>query len=305
MSLSSISNRPTEETQRWAILIGVNFYKDPINRLSGCVRDVTNIEACLETIPGPLNIFTFTASTPSGPDASYPSEPKTMWPTYSNITSTIEHILQSGRKNDFVYIHFSGHGRHLCAEKERDDFALVLVEDDEGRNEIEGLDLTKRLKKMVERGINVTLVLDCCFSGSIPRQAGESGTATRTIRPRQLDHVIPLGLEIQQLESLVMRSLCPSGFWNRMDTGYWPRAALTRLPKSLIITECGMVRSAYSCVKLFMHCGKLEWRYLIRNCISKSAFNSTVFTPNNTRCFMGIQGTCSLVVQKSHALPAI
>ncbi|KAJ5328561.1 hypothetical protein N7452_008951 [Penicillium brevicompactum] len=196
MSISNTSNTSTEEPQRWAILIGINFYKDPINRLSGCVRDVTNIQACLETIGGPLNIFTFTASTPSGPDASYPSEPKAMWPTYSNFTSTIEQILHSGRKDDFVYIHFSGHGRRLRrAEKERGDFALVLVGDDDDRDEIEGFDLTKRLKMMIEKGINVTLVLDCCFSGSTPRQAGESGTATRTIGHRKLDHAIPLDLE--------------------------------------------------------------------------------------------------------------
>jgi hypothetical protein len=194
MSVSNTSDRP-EEPHRWAILIGVNFHKDPINRLSGCVRDVINIKACLETIGTPLNIFTFTASTPSDPNGVYPSEPKKSWPTYSNITSTIEHILHSGRENDFVYIHFSGHGRRLRrAEKERGDFALVLVGDEEDRNEIEGFYLTNRLKKMIERGINVTLVLDCCFAGSTPRQAGESGTATRTIGHRQLDHAIPLDL---------------------------------------------------------------------------------------------------------------
>lgn len=181
MSISNTSDRP-EEPHWWAILIGVNFHKDPINRLSGCVRDVINIKACLETIGTPLNIFTFTASTPSDPNAVYPSEPKKAWPTYSNITSMIEHILHSGRENDSVYIHFSGHGRRLRrAEKERGDFALVLVGDEEDSNEIEGFDLTNRLKRMIEKGINVTLVLDCCFASSTPRQAGESGTATRTI----------------------------------------------------------------------------------------------------------------------------
>lgn len=78
---------------------------------------------------------------------------------------------------DFVYIHYSGHGTRLPSG-----LALVLLsEDGRGSRYLRGRNLASDLHNMVKKGLRVTLVLDCCFSGSVVRNSDWHGFEVRCI----------------------------------------------------------------------------------------------------------------------------
>lgn len=161
--------------EHYAILIGVNAY--PEGPLKGCVRDVQEIRRHLEKLPKSVDIRMFTASPRGESSSSQPAEDSGLWPTYGNVTASLQQITSSAKPGDFVYIHYSGHGTTILHSDESStrslgDLALVLLEVTD-RTEIRylrGLELAYLLRDMVEKRLTVTLVLDCCYSGSVVRK---------------------------------------------------------------------------------------------------------------------------------------
>ncbi|KAI9753872.1 MAG: hypothetical protein M1815_005970, partial [Lichina confinis] len=100
-------------TNCWVILIGINFYWKRENRLEGAVRDVEHIKKFLETESTPVNAHTFTASTPTDPNARHPTEDPSLWPTFETVTNSFSTVASEAKPGDFVYIHYSGHGVKL------------------------------------------------------------------------------------------------------------------------------------------------------------------------------------------------
>ena len=85
--------------------------------------------------------------------------------------------MKSSRSGDSVYIHYSGHGTrtpHTGA------LALVLFDHDSGSRLLYGQLLASLLERMTEKGLFVTFVLDCCFSGSNLRY-GDDGPASAPV----------------------------------------------------------------------------------------------------------------------------
>ncbi|KAJ5626994.1 hypothetical protein N7528_004421 [Penicillium herquei] len=160
---------------RWAILIGVNFYRNPTNRLHGCVRDVRNIKASLEADSG---------------DTNSPTEPEDVWPTPDRVKQTLEHVTLHAKEGDFVYFHYSGHGTQVLSnmiDSSTDgdqDFALALVDTTNNEGYFTGQELAQKIQLMVAKGLRVTVVLDCCFSGSVPRHGSPVGAVVRTVAPQ-------------------------------------------------------------------------------------------------------------------------
>ncbi|KAK3936716.1 hypothetical protein QBC46DRAFT_461338 [Diplogelasinospora grovesii] len=138
------SDGPGTTVTRYAILIGINAY--PEKPLKGCVRDVQNIKTYLEGVSSSIRIQIFTAAESD----SLGTGDHTLRPTYCNVTRAFEETTKSANPGDLVYIHFSGHGVR-------------------GRRCI-FMRLARSLKPMVDKGLVVTLVLDCCFAGSVYRR---------------------------------------------------------------------------------------------------------------------------------------
>ncbi|KIM93226.1 hypothetical protein OIDMADRAFT_66070, partial [Oidiodendron maius Zn] len=169
----------------WAILIGINFYIGG-KCLQGSVRDVQTVKQYLEAGPTPVDITILTATTPPDPGSRRPSEDPELWPTYKNVISTFVRVLEEAKAGDFVYIHYAGHGtREKSSERcahQAGNLAFVLFEDDEhGCSYLKGPLLAGCLRKMVEKGLLVTVVLDCCYSGSVLRGGKVRGADVRAI----------------------------------------------------------------------------------------------------------------------------
>ncbi|KAI1214272.1 caspase domain-containing protein [Annulohypoxylon truncatum] len=161
----------------FALLIGVN--SDSKQPLKGCVRDVREIARSLDRYLDSVHIQLFTAEdesahTTSSGDIGIPE----ILATYSNVKAGLEKMSSLAKCGTHVYIHYSGHGvRREAASKDYSsrmtgDLALNVLEDSGGNctQPFLGLDLAHIMNTMVSNDVTVTLVLDCCFSGSVLRK---------------------------------------------------------------------------------------------------------------------------------------
>ncbi|KAK7946896.1 uncharacterized protein PG986_011217 [Apiospora aurea] len=157
----------------YAILIGIDDYTD--RPLKSCVRDARDVEMFLRGALGDsVEIHSLTASQYKyrQGESTQAHEESTHGPTYDNVVSTILAVASAATVGNFVYMHYSGHG---CSKRTQsadylDDVALVLL--GEGQIPVQylwGEELSSYIKLMIDNGLIVTLVLDCCFSGAVSR----------------------------------------------------------------------------------------------------------------------------------------
>ncbi|RFU29016.1 hypothetical protein B7463_g7312, partial [Scytalidium lignicola] len=151
---------PKEQRQKWPLL-------------RGCTRDVQEIKQLLANSSSRVHIQTLTASLVD-PDVYRPLEDKNDLSTHENIISNLKDITSRALVGNFVYIHFSGHGMVIqLTSPYANDYTgelvlVVIVNGDVTKIEyLEGFVLADQLKKIVEKGLKVTLVLDYCASGSV------------------------------------------------------------------------------------------------------------------------------------------
>ena len=157
------------------ILIGINTYKE--KPLNGCVRDVRAIQEFLcENVKAPLSVHILIDGELADLIPKEHQRRQSCKPTYTNVISALQKVIEKSKQGDFVYIHFSGHGTMQTPESRfsntaTGDLALILLheEDDDRTKCLEGPRLAISLKAMADHGLIVTLVLDCCFSASVYR----------------------------------------------------------------------------------------------------------------------------------------
>ncbi|KAL5319063.1 hypothetical protein ACEPPN_014133 [Leptodophora sp. 'Broadleaf-Isolate-01'] len=173
-------DKRTQIVTHYAILIGVGEY--PYRSLKGSERDVRDAKVHLESIlQDAVKIHMITTSQTDG-EVFDPAHQSALWPTYDNVISAFEETTSLARPRDFVYIHYSGHGSRKPPSGEfsntsAGDLALVLLKgrEEKGVCYLWGYELARLLKAMVDKGLVVTLVLDCCFSASVYRHDDDAG----------------------------------------------------------------------------------------------------------------------------------
>ncbi|MBW4478723.1 MAG: caspase family protein [Tolypothrix brevis GSE-NOS-MK-07-07A] len=184
----------TQIPNLYALLIGIDYYLpgqlpdgSSYASLGGCVRDVNRVEDYLKKTQKPKQIFKLTSSNTGA------TEPQDQLPTYENIVAKFHSITEIAQKDDQVYIHYSGHGgraKTIYPELKgigQPDEALVPM-DIVKTNEryLRDVEIATLLKKMVNKGLVVTVVFDSCHSGGTTRGdtairglEGESDTTSR------------------------------------------------------------------------------------------------------------------------------
>ena len=157
----------------YAILVGVNTYEE--SPLQYCARDAHRIKEYLEAGPNSVDIKIFT----SHEAASHHKQNSTLRPTCQRVTTALDEVIQHANARSFVYIHFSGHGVQVTSDanftnESTGDLALVLLKDDnnDSSSYLWGSTLAVKLEAMLNKGLIVTLVLDCCFSATVYRHSG-------------------------------------------------------------------------------------------------------------------------------------
>jgi Caspase domain len=196
---------PASKTMNlYGLLIGIDCYlanQLPNGKrypsLNGCVRDITLVEEfLLSRLRVPQECILKLKASNMG--TTKPLEPLEELPTYENMVAAFEKLTQIAYPGDQVYIHYSGHGGRIPTkfpQLKTNGLDEVLVPVDIGNPKarcLRDVELAYILKRMVDKGLIVTIVLDSCHSGGATR--GEGGATVRgldrdtvdtTLRPTQ------------------------------------------------------------------------------------------------------------------------
>lgn len=215
----------------YAILIGIDDYPD--KPLKSAVQDVEDIKTFLESrLRDSVKIQLITASQ-TDRTSSNPAKDPMLWPSYETIISVFKTVNSLARAGDFVYVHYSGHGTQKppwgeFSNKSTGDLALVLLntEKDNQVSYLWGLELASLLKMMVDNGLVITLILDCCFSASVYRRDDP------TIR------FLPYDAKIDSRYSLDTEIILENGDPTYRDASMRPNW-LVNPDRFAILTACG------------------------------------------------------------------
>lgn len=206
----------------WALLIGVGVNVDrrklgnsadyTDTSLPGAVPDIDAAEACLNAAVEGVRIKRLTVSKAASYNVSGQcAESDATLPTQANVINALKEIIQNGRPGEHVYIHFSGHGTRLNVEQTATQaVALVLFDPGElGASYLHGERLRRAVEIMIEKGLFVTVVLDCCFSGSVLRHDLPNATVRFMSYDDAVDvasNNVPLFESQKELRSAIMKS---------------------------------------------------------------------------------------------------
>ncbi|MDX2228278.1 MAG: caspase family protein [Leptolyngbyaceae cyanobacterium bins.349] len=178
------------------LLIGIDYYKP--NRLykslQGAVRDINLVETFLkETFKIPVErIRKLISPNPDDPALAHLQSSPAQEPTYANLVKAFADITQTAQPGDQVYIHYSGHGGRATTiypnlkqgTTDQMDEGLVpmdIGDTAEGRY-LRDIEMNTLLKRMTEKGLIVTVVLDSCHSGGSTRGDADIRSSTEPDR---------------------------------------------------------------------------------------------------------------------------
>ena len=140
-----------------ALLIGINRYRIPGADLRGCVNDVNNMHAVLTQYYG------FEAGgikTLLDYDA-----------TKKNIMAGLRDLIAGTKKGDVLLLHYSGHGANVPDDNgdEADNRDEILCPTDLDWKDPLRDDWLRTTFDRMKPGVSLTVVMDCCHSGSNTR----------------------------------------------------------------------------------------------------------------------------------------
>ena len=155
----SLLQRVETKPVRRALLVGINDYPDPENRLDGCVNDAFEMSAVLQELgfnPEDIRVALNERATASG------------------IKERLHWLLDGASKDDIRVFFYSGHGAQIPGYGERDEVdhineCLVPYDFDWTLEHAVIDDWFVELYSQLPYDTNFVGILDCCHSGGITR----------------------------------------------------------------------------------------------------------------------------------------
>lgn len=141
-----------------ALMIGINRYRMAGADLRGCVNDVKNVTGVLTEVYGfprknITHLLDFAATTKA-------------------MQAGIATLINEAKRGDVLFLHYSGHGSNVPDKNgdEADHRDEILCPTDlDWRKPFLDDWLRAALDKVKAKGASLTVVMDCCHSGSITR----------------------------------------------------------------------------------------------------------------------------------------
>ena len=140
-----------------ALLVGINRYRIPGADLRGCVNDVRNVETLLREVydfkKKDIVVLTDFAATKQAMQAA------------------IRSLVRGGRPGDVLFFQFSGHGSNVPDDNgdEADNRDEILCPTDLDWKKPLRDDWLRSTFDTLKSGVSLTVVMDCCHSGTITR----------------------------------------------------------------------------------------------------------------------------------------
>ncbi|MEP6701065.1 MAG: caspase family protein [Bacteroidota bacterium] len=155
-----------------ALLIAVDNYEAPADykpsstarslfrSLDGCVNDARSIQSII------VSKFQFNAAKV---DTLYNEAAGR-----AAILAKMNDLLAKSKANDIAFIYYAGHGSQvpnsLAKEADKKDESMVPSDTwKEGVEDIRDKELAAVFNKFIDKGVKLTVILDCCHSGSLSR----------------------------------------------------------------------------------------------------------------------------------------
>jgi len=173
-----MADQPEQTPNIYALLIGIDGYNPNrlYKNLKGAVRDINLVASyLLETLKIPSErVFKLTSPNLEVAETIETKDPK---PTYENIVAQFNAITKIAQPGEQVYIYYSGHGGRATtiypelrggADQYDEGIVPMDVGDREGRY-LRDVELTTLLKRMTDKGLIVTVIIDSCHSGGATR----------------------------------------------------------------------------------------------------------------------------------------
>lgn len=174
-----------------ALIVGIN-YVGTGHELRGCINDANNVKAYLET-----QGFT---------DIELMLEKAA---TTANVLAGLKRLVDDAWPGDVLVFHFSGHGSQVPSTLEEDKLDEIICPID--LNWLDKVITDNELKAIfnpVPNGVNVTVILDCCHSGSAldqvetakvnPILAASSTTKVRIMKKNMKNRYLPMPAKIER-----------------------------------------------------------------------------------------------------------
>ncbi|CAB1103909.1 unnamed protein product [Ectocarpus sp. CCAP 1310/34] len=145
-----------------ALLIGINYVGDPSAELKGCHNDVAQMKDYIVKHGYPAE---------EGEDLKIVMDDgEHTAPTRANIIEAIEWLVEGAAPGDSLFMHYSGHGGSVedtdNNEKDKRDETMIPV-DYSVSGHIKDDELLAELVLPLSEGVVLSVVMDCCHSGSI------------------------------------------------------------------------------------------------------------------------------------------
>lgn len=199
-----MADQPEQTPNIHALLIGIDYYKP--NRLykslKGCARDINLVDDYLKrTLQIPAERIRKLTS-PNQEDSTLlearaGNEPDVL-PSYENIVNAFKEITQKAQPQEIVYIHYSGHGgrattiySELKGDGQSDEGIVPMDIGEQDGRYLRDIELATLLKRMTDKGLGVTVVLDSCHSGGATRgDCDIRGSQEEDTAPRPQDSLV-------------------------------------------------------------------------------------------------------------------
>lgn len=170
-----------------ALIVGIN-YVGTGNDLRGCINDANNIKNML------TNTYGFT-------DINMLLEKEA---TTDNIKDKLNWLVSGCRPGDVLYFHYSGHGSQLAdtsdPDVEPDGLDEIICPIDlDWKTKVITDDYMKWVFDKVPSGVNLTVVLDSCHSGTALDQASAYQSKREYIKSIESSRYIAPPPDIQKL----------------------------------------------------------------------------------------------------------
>lgn len=172
-----MADHPDQIPNIYALLIGIDCYQPNrlYKNLNGAVRDINLVaDYLLKALKIPSEkIFKLTSPNPETTEKIQIKDPE---PTYENIVAQFHAITEIAQPGEQVYIHYSGHGGRMTTiypeMKGNDQLDEGIVPMDIGNESgryLRDVELATLLKRMTDKGLIVTVIMDSCHSGEVTR----------------------------------------------------------------------------------------------------------------------------------------
>lgn len=197
-----------------ALIVGVDKYGnlDPKYELSGCVNDAKLMKSIL------VDHFRFDESSITSLHNEDASQ--------DGILAQMNRLADDVGKDDIVLFHYSGHGstRTSADPSEASGMDSTIMPTDSGRHPKPNLDISDKdinawLERLTRKTRNITLIFDCCHSGTITRDA--FGGKVRAVEDdnRSLEEMGIDPANVPKPTKAATREVGPSG-WLTLSDAY-------------------------------------------------------------------------------------